>query len=150
MDIWQKSILIGYGLLSLLLLMKGIYESIRKKNPYEETPLFFWMGIFVRGDAIVFGLFWFFASTVSYLLDDWALFLLILSVFWVVRSFGETVYWINQQYSDIKRNPPEKLRGYRFFGNDSIWFIYQIVWQCVTVISLIATIYFANLWLITI
>lgn len=150
MDIWQKNILIGYGLLSLFLLMKGIYESMRKKKPYGETPFFFWMGIFVWGDAVVFSLFWFLTSTVSYLLDDWILFLLIVSVFWVVRSFGETLYWINQQFSDVKRNPPEKLRGYRFFGNDSIWFIYQIVWQCITVISLIATIYFANLWLMNI
>jgi len=146
-DVRQKYIVIGYASLALLLFVKGVFESIRKKNPYVETPFLFWMGIFVWGDAVVFGLFWFLTSLFFYLLGDWMLFLLFVSIFWIVRSVGETIYWINQQYSDINRNPPERLRGYRFFGNDSIWFIYQITWQCIVIISVITTIYFANLWL---
>jgi len=57
------------------------------------------------------------------------------------------MYWLHQQFSTLERNPPKSLLGYRFFGNDSIWFVYQIFWQCVTVIAVIASIYTAWLWL---
>lgn len=143
----QTGIIVIYGALSFIFFIKGLYESVKKKNSFGETAFLSWLGIFVWGDAVIIGLFWFLSSLVCLLVKDWILFLLILSVFWVVRSMGETSYWFNQQFSTINRNPPERLRGYRLFKNDSIWFIYQIYWQCVTVVSIIATIYFANLWL---
>ncbi len=136
-----------YGTISLLIFIKGFFESAKKKNPFGETPFLSWAGVFVWGDAVIFGLFWFLSSLVCYFLKDWILFLLIISVFWVVRSLGETIYWLNQQFSAINRNPPEKLLGYRFFKNDSIWFVYQIFWQCITVVSIISTIYLASSWM---
>ena len=146
MEFWQIGILIVYGLLSSFVFVKGLYESTRKNNAYGEIPELFWMGIFVWGDAVVFGLFWFLSSTIACLLNDWLLFLLTVSVFWVVRSLGETFYWFNQQFSKIDRNPPNHMRGYKFFKNDSIWFVYQIIWQCITVVAIITTIYLGSLW----
>jgi len=147
MDIWERGVILTYGFISFLVFLKGLFESIRKKNSFGETPFLFWIGIFVWGDGVIYGLFWFLSSLVCYLLKDWVLFLLIISVFWVVRSLGETIYWLNQQFSTINRNSPEKLRGYQFFKNDSIWFVYQIFWQCITVVSIITTIYLATSWL---
>jgi len=49
--------------------------------------------MFVWGDAVIFGLFWTVALIVAWVLKDWYLFLLIVSVFWVVRSLGETIYF---------------------------------------------------------
>lgn len=147
MKFWQTEILIVYGLLSFLAFIKGLYESAGKNNAYGQTPWLFWMGIFAWGDAVIFGLFWFLSSTLAYLLNDWLLFLLLISVFWLVRSLGETFYWFNQQFSRIERNPPNRLRGYKLFKNDSIWFVYQIAWQCVTVVTVITTIYLGNLWI---
>jgi len=134
-------------LLSLFLFCKGVYES-HKNNPYGLTKLFYWMGIFVWADAVVFGLFWFLVSLVIlFVFKSWLLFLLIVSVFYLVRSVGETIYWLNQQFSTLNRNPPHTLRGYKLFKNDAIWFVYQIWWQCITVISIITTIYLAALWI---
>lgn len=146
----QITAVVIYGMISFLVFIKGFFESAKKKNSFRETPFLFWAGIFVWGDAVIFGLFWFLSSLVCYFSKDWILFLLVISVFWVVRSLGETIYWFNQQFSTLNRNPPEKLRGYQFFKNDSIWFIYQIFWQCITVVSIITTIFLASSWLKTI
>lgn len=136
-----------FGTISLLLTIKGISELSIKKNHFKETRFLFWLGIFVWGDAIILGIFWFLSSLICVLLQDWTLFLLIVSIFWVVRSFGEIIYWINQQFSSINRNPPKNLFGYRLFKNDSIWFVYQVFWQCIMVVSIISSIYFTNLWM---
>lgn len=141
MNKMQNNFIFIYGALSLLILIKGIYQSVIKKKSFENTPFLFIFGIFVWGDAVIFGLFWALAAIVCYLLRDWLLFLLTVSVFWSVRSLGESFYWIGQQFSTINRNPPEKLLGYRFFKNNSIWFVYQIFWQCITVISIVLTVF---------
>jgi hypothetical protein len=65
----------------------------------------------------------------------------------MVRSIGETIYWMNQQFVKKESNYYQKLTGYQFFKSDAILFIYQIFWQCISVISIIATIYFADQWL---
>jgi len=145
MSLWQKGLILIFCLVNLLVFFKGFYESKFKRNAYGLTRPLVFLGIFVWGDAVVFGLFWFFSSIITLFLSDWYLFLLIISVFWLVRSLGETIYWFNQQFSTIKRNPPEKLPGYSFFHNDSLWFVYQIVWQVVTVVSIIFSIYFSSI-----
>lgn len=145
----QTIALLATAVISFIVFLKGLMES-KKGKAYELTPYLLPLGIIAWGDAVVFGLFWTGASLVSYLLNDWILFLLIISVFWVVRSLGETIYWFNQQFSQkvSEANKPENLMLHSIFRNDSIWFVYQIIWQCVTVISIIATIYFARLWFI--
>lgn len=150
MNIIQSYIVCAYGLISLAVFVKGLIESTKYKRSFNATPFLFFLGIFVWGDAVVFGLFWFLASLLTFFLKDWLLFLLIISVFWTVRGLGEPVYWFNQQFSTINRNPPEKLLGFKLFKNSSIWFIYQIVWQCITIVSIIASIFFAGLWLKTV
>jgi hypothetical protein len=145
MNDWQKTTVIVYGVLNFISFLKGFYECSKKRNSHGITPVLSVFGMFVWGDAVIFGIFWTLVSTTTLLLNDWILFLLILSVFWVVRSLGETIYWFNQQFSPIKRNPPEKLPFYKYFHNDSIWFIHQIVWQCITVVSIIFTIYLVKL-----
>jgi hypothetical protein len=147
MIIWQKILVAFYGFFSLAVFAKGLYESSKKRNTYGETPALAWMGIFVWADAVIFGFFWFLVSLISLIANDWILFWFIGSVFWVVRSFGETIYWFNQQFSTVNRRPPEILRGYKFFKDDSIWFVYQIIWQCISVFSIIAMIYLTRLWL---
>lgn len=147
MESWQKLVVLAHLFINLLVFIKGYHECKNKKNAYGETLLLFPLGVFVWGDAVIFGLFWLGISIFSLILDDWFLFLLFVSVFWVVRSLGETIYWLNQQYSGVIRNPHDKLRFYELFQNDSIWFIYQICWQCVTVVSIIFSIYLGKLWI---
>jgi len=147
MESWQKLIVLFYLFINIWVFINGYRECKNKKNAFAETPFLYPLGMFVWGDAVVFGLFWLSVSVASLLLNDWLLFLLIISIFWVVRSLGETIYWLNQQFSNVVRNPPAKLRFYSIFQNDSVWFIYQISWQCVTVTSIIFAIYFTKLWI---
>lgn len=123
------------------------YRECKKKNAYGSTKLLIPLGMYVWGDVFIFSIFWTLVSLVCLFLSDLYLFLLVVSLFWVVRSFGETIYWFNQQFSSIKREPPEKIELYSIFQNDSVWFVQQIRNQCMTVISLVFSIYFGALWI---
>lgn len=149
MSFWQQTFIVVYAFVNLLVFIKGFYESKYKKNSYVLTRYLFPLGVFAWGDAVIFGPFWVISSIIVLVLNDWYLFLLIISIFWVVRSLGETIYWFNQQFSSkvYEWNKPENLPGYSIFHNDSIWYINQIIWQCTTVISIIASIYISGLWL---
>jgi hypothetical protein len=145
----QTFIISIFGTISFFTAIKGFFESFFKNNPFGQYfPLFF-LGIFVWADAVILGLFWSLISLTCLLLNDWILFLLIISLFWVIRSLGEIIYWLNQQFSPIIRNPPKNLMGYKFFHNDSIWFVYQVFWQCAMIVSIVSSIYLTNLWLNT-
>jgi hypothetical protein len=144
---WQYTFLVFWFLFSFVGFVKGLNESKSKNNAYGNSHIFNLIGAFVWGDSVVFGLFWMLISVVCIYLNDWTLFLLIVSVFWLVRSAGETVYWFSQQFSTIERNPPKKLWFFKYFQNDSVWFVYQIFWQCILVISIVTTIYLADKWL---
>jgi len=97
---WQKYILIALSILSLAGVIKGFLECKNKKNAYGKTELFSLIGAFVWGDVVIFGIFWFLISLVILFSRNWILFLVILSLFWVVRSLGETIFWFNQQFSN--------------------------------------------------
>lgn len=147
MEAWQNGVILFYSIFSFLGFAKGVHESKYKKNAYGLCRLYNVIGAFVWGDAVVFGLFWMLVSMVTLWLNDWILFLLFQSIFWLVRSIGETIYWFNQQFSPINRNPPEKFLIYKIFHNDFVWVVYQIFWQCIMVISAVLSIYFVALWL---
>lgn len=143
----QQLFIVMYAGLNVLVFFKGYYESRQKDNAFGLVLPLSFLGIFVWGDAVVFGAFWIAVSLITLVLNDWYLFWLIVSLFWVVRGFGETIYWLNQQFSNQDRNPVRKSHLYSTFHNDSIWFVKQIMWQCVTVIALVASIYCAWRWL---
>lgn len=145
----QSTFLFAFLAVNALIFSKAWYEVRFKNNPFGLTPWLLPLGIFVWGDAMIFGLFWAFSAVLAWVLKDWYLFWLIFSVFWVVRGLGETVYWLNQQFSTIDRNPFQKILGGKFFNNDSIWFVYQIIWQCVMVFGTIASIYVGRLWILS-
>ncbi len=143
----QTIFLLLFTLLNCGLLLKSFHECKTCKNAFGLTRPLFFIGAFVWADVVVFSTFWVLVSAATLLLKSWNLFLLITSLFWVVRSFGEIIYWFNQQFSTINRNPIETLPFKSVFHNDSIWFVHQIFWQCVMVISLVSSIYFAAAWL---
>ncbi len=130
-----------------MLFVNSFHQTKHKKNAFGLTRPLFFIGAFVWADVVVFSPFWIVASLIPWYLQSWTLFLLILSVFWLVRSFGETLYWFNQQFSSINRNPIENLPLRSVFHNDSIWFVHQIFWQCISVLTIITTIYLSWSWL---
>jgi hypothetical protein len=146
MAIWQTYFLLVFAATSIALSAKGFYESHKKKNAFGNVHTFV-LGAYVWGDAFVFGIFWAFVSVVSLAFQDWILFWLVASLFWVVRSFGEMVYWLNEQHANKKRVNIKKKMLYKYFHNDSVLFIYQTTQQCILVVSIVASIYFASVWL---
>lgn len=147
MTLFQLILVAIYAIVSFLVFLKSLQESINKKNSYGDTYFLYPLGIFVWGDGIIVGFFWTISAFISIALKDFLFFLVIISFFWVVRSYGEMTYWFHQQFSPIIRNPAEKLVGYKYIKKDSIWFMYQVLWQCMLVISLILSIYLVFLWI---
>jgi hypothetical protein len=149
MALWQQIIIVSFGLLNIGFFIKGYYEITKKKNAFGLTNYLLFLGVFVWGDIFVLGPFWMLVSLVTLLLQDWYLFLLIISVFWVVRSFGEVMYWLNEQFSGKNRNLPHTLRFHKIFQSEAVWFIYQLIWQCMLVMSITATLFLAKAWLLS-
>ena len=147
MENWQTAIVVFFLIFSMSGFAIGINESKNRKNAYGKAGIFNLIGAFVWGDVVIFSIFWILVSLVCLILNDWVLFLLIYSVFWLVRSIGETIYWFNQQFSSINRNPPKEMWFFKYFHNDSVWFVYQIYWQCLTVVTIITSVYLTHLWL---
>lgn len=142
MEYWQRIFIIIFLVFNFLIFLKAIYE-IKKRNPYGLTKYLFFVGAFVWGDVFVVAPFWAIVTFISLLINSWFLFLLFISLFWVIRSLGETIYWLNEQFALKKRNPPQTLNFHKLINGEAIWFIYQLFWQCIFVFSTVASIYFA-------
>ncbi|HOZ03375.1 MAG TPA: hypothetical protein PKX78_02670 [Candidatus Woesebacteria bacterium] len=142
----QTIALLAFVFVNLLIFFKSWWEVVKKQNPFGLTPWMSWLGMFVWGDTLVIAPFWVLAVLVSTIVHDWILFFLIASIFWSVRSLGEMVYWLNEQFAAKKRNPPQTLMGYSLIKSEAIWFVYQVFWQCVLVFSIVSAIYFARIW----
>lgn len=149
MNTYEQLIIAVYGLGAFLLWIKSVYEIKQKNNPYGVAQYGLPYGGFVFADYLVFGAFWTIASFTLFLIGDFLLFLLTLSVFWLIRSIGEALYWFLQQFSSLShKNPPERFFIHKYVKPaDAIWFINQIYWQCLSVIFTVTTIYLAHLWL---
>jgi len=133
--------LILYLLGAFLSFLYGLWQTVHHKNPYALTPHLLPYGIFVWGDAVVLGFFWSTVSLASILTHNLHFFLVVQAVFWMVRSSGEIVYWLLQQFSSHKRDLPHTLLGHTLFPGESIWFAYQLFWQVVLVISSVILVY---------
>lgn len=142
----QSGIIIVYGLLSLAGFLWSLHQAVKRKNVAGSPGLFVLYGACVIGDMSVFGFFWTLVALLFLFINDWILFLITISVFWVVRSVGETIYWFNQQFSTIIRNPPKNFPAYKIFKSDAVWWIHQIFWQCITVFSVVSTLYLVKIW----
>lgn len=145
---WQSNIILIFALFSWSGFIYGLYKCVKMKQNLGSAHIYNLIGAFVWADAVVFGLFWTGASVVVLLLKDWILFLLLQSVFWTIRSVGESIYWFNQQFSTLNRNQGNKLIFFKLFKDEyTTWFVYQIQWQCTAVISIVLSIYFTHLWI---
>jgi len=147
MEIWQGSIIIFVFLYSTLCFLLGVKNTYYKKNPFGLSRGFPILGAFVWTDAVTFGAFFALVSLISFFLQDFVLLCLVYSVFWVIRSIGESIYWFLEQFVDKHRNKPETLKGHKMFPGEAVYVHYQIFWQCVSVISIISSVYFFALWL---
>src|SRR3989339_131525 len=140
--------LIVFALGNLFLFVKARKEC-QNSNSYGLTKALFLLGMYVWGDVLIFSLFWTSVALICLIVNNVYLFFTFVSLFWVVRSFGETMYWFHQQFSTVRREPPEKVELYSLVHNDSVWFIQQVKNQCITILSLVMSIYFSVFWIKT-
>lgn len=147
-EVWQQKII----LLFIIWATAGFLTSIKKVSAGQNlgySVAYYLLGAFVWADLAVFGPFWILYGLVILALGNWHLFLFGLSAFWFIRSLGETNYWLNQQFSEIKRSSYKDFPFSQRFNNDNYtsWFIMQIIMQCISVVSLILSVYFGKLWI---
>ncbi|MBI2590976.1 MAG: hypothetical protein HYW33_03860 [Candidatus Blackburnbacteria bacterium] len=147
MELWQGGVIWGVIMYSIGCFLAGVYQS-KKKNYLGFSYLFYPLGAFVWADAVIFGLFFTISSLVIYFLKNWNLFWAFYFIFQTIRTFGESIYWFNQQFSTVNRNPGKTQWPYFFFKDEyTVWFVYQIMWQCACIVSTILAIYFSFKWL---
>lgn len=144
---WQKIIVTIYGLFALVTFIKSLYECAWKNNNYQDVLLIWAFGAFVWADGVVFGLFWFFTALFSLVVDSWILFLLVLSVFWAVRTLGESIFFFNMQFHPLEKYPPKYFAIHKHFHNESVFFAFQVAWHCVTVVCIVLSIYLSRVFL---
>lgn len=136
----QNLFLVGFLVYSLLGFVIGFKNTFFRKNPYGHSQLFYPLGAFVWADSIVFGLFFTFVSAICLLLQNFLVFILVYSLFWTIRSFGEQFYWFLEQFSTVHKNPEHTLWVSKFFPRNSSWIALQTFWQCVSVVSIISSV----------
>ncbi len=117
-----------------------------RRNPFGLSKWFLPIGSFVWTDAIVFGLFFFLVSIFSIITNQFILFLLIVSIFWTVRSIGEQVYWFLEQFAPKHRNAPHTLWPVRWFKGEESWIVMQVTWLCISVVFVVLSAYLLNIW----
>lgn len=141
MNNWQNLVLVLFLVYSLA----GFFYGLKyKKNPYGLCKRFTLIGAFVWTDAFIFGLFFSLISILCLLLQQWVLFGLIYSVFWLVRSIGEQIYWFHEQFAVSHRNSPHTLLPSKLFKGEEVWIVMQTFWQCVSVVSVVASVYIVS------
>lgn len=140
---------IGTIAINLVGFYYGLTQSARFKNSLGQAYWLYPWGVFVWADAIVLSPFFVGVGVVALLANSYHLFMLLFCSYWLIRSLGETIYWFNQQFSTIIRVPGRMLPMYKRLVHDeySCWFLVQIFMQCISVVSLIGTIYFATIWM---
>ncbi|MBP7774307.1 hypothetical protein KA078_00805 [Candidatus Woesebacteria bacterium] len=131
----------------IFLFIYAVAACAKKQKTFTQTPLLSLTGSFVWGDALIFSPFWAFVSLSALYTKDWLFFWVTVSVFWVVRSSGEVLYWFLEQFSGHPRNKPANLLGYNWVKSDAVFFLYQIFWQCITVISIVTSCVLLYQWL---
>lgn len=141
---------VSFMFFNLVIFIKAAHETKYRQNAFGLTRPLFVIGAFVWGDVLVFAPFWILITATSLMMKSLDLFFVFTSLFWVVRSWGEVQYWLLQQFSTQNRNPISNLPLQSIFHNDSIWFVHQIFWQCVTVVSVLSSAYWLARWLPTV
>lgn len=139
---WVLIALFVYSLLAFYL----SFREVKKGNTHGTCFLFFPLGAFVWADAVILSLFWILVSVSFYFYSDFYLFLITVSVFWFIRSIGETIYWFLEQFTEKHHNPPKQFFHYALFKNESVWFVNQLYWQILSVVSGILSLIFIKEW----
>ena len=145
----QIYITMGFLVYSLLCSIFGFLECQKKNYRGQRGALIFYpLGAYVWADAAVLGPFWVISTLALLYLNNWWLMWTYYFVFLSVRNLGETIYWFNQQFSTIERNPGKERFLWKYFQDEhTVHFVYQVLWQCATVSPVVMAIYSSYRWI---
>lgn len=140
-----------YFLLALFisLCLFSIYSIRTGKNTAKFIYGFgFPLGSFVWEDLFVFCIYFTVLTLIAILNSSTKIFLLGFSIFWLVRSVGETIYWFLQQFivpTHYPHNVSSHLKTmHLIFGNISDqqgMILLQVMFQVITMASIFGIIY---------
>ncbi|GIW62412.1 MAG: hypothetical protein KatS3mg090_0238 [Patescibacteria group bacterium] len=122
--------LLFFLLLNIFLFCFYIFSP---KEDFKLTPYLFLLGMFVKVDIPLISIFWIVSSIFALYLNNFLIFSTLFFGFWSIRSLGEVVYWLLQQFSLVKRNPPERLCFSSYFKGEAVWVVYQVFWQVILI-----------------
>jgi hypothetical protein len=100
------------------------------------------MGVYVWGDALIFIPFHIIIFIYSLFSLKFAL--LVWSIFFSIRSLGEVMYWLLQQFSDRSYRPYDF--GFTKLDNNAIYILYQTLMTVYATVSLTAVVIFILYW----
>jgi hypothetical protein len=108
-------------------------------------PWAFWVGAFVWEDLMIFAALHAIFVLITYLAHDLRYGLLMIGIFWIVRSTGETIYFFLQQFFMPNHHPhylhPHFEQMKRVFGNISDqkgYILMQMTHQSVVILAAIS------------
>lgn len=131
--------------LVILALFVGLYTSIQayrlsKKNGfYTNAKIWIPFGIFVWGDGLILGPFWFISGFIFMLLSPlWILRYLLL--FYTIRNSIEILYWLHHQFpsSGYNQAPFDKIS---WLKSNETAILFQVLHSVLTFFFLFAFIY---------
>lgn len=120
---------------ALIAVCVSFVQVIQQRNPYGHAFIFIPLGAFVWGDALVLGLFWFLMSTLYFLFPMAYSPIVLAALFWLVRAGGEIFYWLLVQFVGERKEPASNHMLFPLVQSDAVWFMHQVIWQCVAVIA---------------
>lgn len=147
-------LLIFIGVASFLLSCLSFFRILRGGKKvgliYGWAFLF---GAFVWEDLLIFGILHFLAVVFVYLVRDLRWGLLFFSLFWIVRNFGEVIYWLLQQFSQPTGYPHDQYSDFRILrkvlGNitdQQIFILGQVLHQSLLIVFLMFLVWLLQNW----
>jgi len=142
MTIGMEYLLFFWVFYSIAAILAGWHFAVRKNLSFYPSRYFLLLGAFVWIDAVILGIFWLITALIFLIIEDWRLWMITVSSFWLIRSLGEIHYWLLQQFAAKPLDDPHKYWMSQYFRGKAVWIYYQVTWQVMAVTSLVSLIYF--------
>ena len=133
------------------LLIAGLvsfFVSLNKSKHRQFYSDTFWLiplGIYVWGDGLVLGPFWFLAGFISIFFLDLTQSAILLLLFITIRSFFEIIYWLGHQVGDKTYQAP-LFRQVNWLDAGQGAILYQLLHTSVIIFSLLGLFVVIKTW----
>jgi hypothetical protein len=120
--------------LSGILISICSWQKVRSKQFYSDTWWLWPWGVYVWGDGLVLGPFWFLVGLI-FLNISGLLQAQVIALFFALRSGYEVVYWLNHQVASRSYIPP-MVRKWTHLGPNEAAIVYQLFHTAIVCLAL--------------